>query len=82
VTALARETFLIDRGVRQGGWPKPAGISLAGKIVGLVGFGDIGRQIARRLIAAEMKVIVYDPRFQPHRRLDRVEPSRWPDRLD
>ena len=82
VTALARETFLIDRGVRQGGWPKPAGISLAGKTVGLVGFGDIGRQIARRLIAAEMKVIVYDPRFQPHRGLDRVEPSRWPDRLD
>jgi D-3-phosphoglycerate dehydrogenase len=82
VTALARETFLIDRGVRQGGWPKPAGISLAGKTVGLVGFGDIGRQIARRLIAAEMKVIVYDPRFQPQRGLDQVEPSRWPDRLD
>lgn len=82
VTALARETFLIDRGVRQGGWPKPAGISLAGKTVGLIGFGDIGRQIARRLIAAEMKVIVYDPQFQPQQGLDRVEPSRWPDRLD
>jgi D-3-phosphoglycerate dehydrogenase len=82
VTALARETFLIDRGVRNGKWLKPAGISLAGRTVGLVGFGDIGRQIARRLIVAEMKVLVYDPQFQPQRELDRVEPSRWPDRLN
>ena len=29
VIGLAREMFQIDRGVRAGGWPKPAGISLA-----------------------------------------------------
>jgi D-3-phosphoglycerate dehydrogenase len=81
VTALARESFLIDRGVRHGGWHKPAGISLAGKTVGLLGFGDVGRQVARRLIAAEMKVIVYDPRFQPQKGLEQVEPSPWADRL-
>lgn len=31
VIGLARETFLIDRGVRKGEWLKPAGISLSGK---------------------------------------------------
>jgi D-3-phosphoglycerate dehydrogenase len=61
VIALARETFAIDRGVREGGWPKPRGISLAGKTVGLVGYGDIGRAAASRFQACELNVIVYDP---------------------
>ena len=30
VSGLARETFGIDRGIREGGWPKPPGISLEG----------------------------------------------------
>ena len=64
VAGLARETYRIDRDVRGGGWPKPRGISLAGKIVALVGFGNIGRSIARRLIAAKMRVIAYDPQAE------------------
>ncbi len=42
VIALARETFEIDRAVRKGEWIKPRGVSLSGKTVALVGFGDIG----------------------------------------
>ena len=61
VTGLARELFVVDRGVRAGGWPKPAGISLQGKTVGLVGYGSIGRATARRLAAAGLKVLIYDP---------------------
>lgn len=61
VIALARETFAIDRGVRDGGWPKPRGISLAGKRAALIGFGDIGRNIAPRLRACGMELNVYDP---------------------
>lgn len=61
VIALARETFGIDRGVRAGGWPKPRGISLAGKRAALVGFGDIGRNVAPRLRACGMSVAIYDP---------------------
>lgn len=81
VTALARETFEVDRGVRAGGWPKPCGISLAGKTVALVGFGDIGRHTARRLLAAGMRVVAYDPLVRSVPDLPEVESARWPDRL-
>lgn len=61
VIGLARQTFLIDRGVRNELWPKPAGISLAGRKVGLIGFGDIGKAVAKRLFAFDMHIHVYDP---------------------
>ena len=81
VVALARQTHAIDREVKLGMWPKPAGISLAGRTVGLVGFGDIGRQTAKRLLAADMKVIVYDPFFSTVTGLEAVESAAWPDRI-
>lgn len=81
VGGLARQTFLIDREIRlNNAWPKPSGISLADKTVALVGFGDIGRQTARRLLAAEMKVIVYDPVAESAGDLP-VELATWPQRL-
>lgn len=79
---LARELFLIDRGVRAGGWPKPAGISLAGKTVGLVGFGDIGRALAKRLLACDMKVVAYDPGIEGDGGLAGVERAAWPQRVE
>ena len=82
VIGLARETFAIDRGVRQGEWPKPCGISLAGKTVALIGFGDIGRNTAKRLAAADMKIIVYDPAITELKGQDGVAAAKWPDRLE
>ncbi len=82
VTALARQTFAINRGVHAGEWPKPVGISLAGRTVALAGFGDIGRNTAKRLLAADMKVIAYDPFFQPVVGLELVESAVWPARID
>lgn len=81
VIALARETFAIDRGVKEGCWPKPVGVSLAGKTVALVGLGDIGRNTAKRLLASEVKVIAYDPFSPPVAGLDAVERAVWPERL-
>ena len=69
-------------GVRAGGWPKPRGISLAGKTVALIGFGDIGRNTAKRLLAAGMKVVAYDPYAKPVDELAAVEISPWPVRLE
>ncbi|NEO17175.1 MULTISPECIES: phosphoglycerate dehydrogenase [unclassified Moorena] len=82
VIALARQTFMIDRAVRAGTWLKPAGISLGDKTVALVGFGDIGRNTAKRLLAADMGVIAYDPYFQAVEGLEAVQPAAWPARLE
>ncbi len=80
---LARHTFFIDRQVRAGAWPKPAGLSLQGKTVALLGFGDIGRHTARRLHAHQMRVLVYDPYVCPTaRELSRYRFAVWPKRLD
>lgn len=81
VVALARETFEIDRAVRTSGWPKPRGISLAGKTVALVGYGDIGKNTAKRLSAADMKVIAYDPAVSQLQVSPSVEFAQWPQRL-
>ncbi|MEQ8558525.1 MAG: phosphoglycerate dehydrogenase [Henriciella sp.] len=79
---LARETYRIDREIRlNNGWPKPSGISMTGRTVALVGFGDIGRQTAKRLLACGSKVIAYDPYFKPADGIE-VESADWPSRLD
>lgn len=80
--ALARRTFEIDRGVRAGAWPKPPGVSLAGKTALVVGFGDIGRKTARRLVASAVRVIVCDPAV-PDETVTREGYERlpWPEAL-
>lgn len=82
VVALARQTFVIDRGVKAGQWLKPAGASLSEKTVALVGFGDIGRNTAKRLLACELNVIAYDPYFKPTPGLEAVQSAAWPDRVE
>lgn len=57
---LARQLHVIDREVRAGHWSKPAGISLAGRTLGVVGLGDIGLAVARRGLAIGMHVLGVD----------------------
>jgi D-3-phosphoglycerate dehydrogenase len=50
--------------MRQGKWPKKEyskGIELTGKTLGLLGFGNIGKEVAKRAIGLGMKVIAHDP---------------------
>ena len=61
ILGLARDAFFIDREVRSGNWPKPAGISLGGKTIGIVGLGDIGKNIAKRVNAHDLNIIGWDP---------------------
>lgn len=85
VIALARQLFVIDRGVRAGQWPKPAGISLLGRTVGVVGLGDIGRNTARRMQALGLRVVSYDPGVAGDAGIPGLERAAWPaevDRLD
>ena len=79
---LARETYWIDRQVRDNHtWPKPAGISMTGRTVALVGFGDIGQQIATRILACGSHVIAYDPFFENPSNMQ-VDVAEWPNRLE
>jgi D-3-phosphoglycerate dehydrogenase len=57
---LARQLHRIDRSVRSGAWEKPQGASLAGRTLGIVGLGSIGRALARRGRAMGMRVIGHD----------------------
>lgn len=78
---LARETYRIDREIRlNNAWPKPAGISMSGRTVAVVGFGDIGRQTAKRILACGSNVIAYDPFYKPADGIP-VENETWPDRI-
>ena len=61
ILGLARDAFFIDREVRKGAWPKPSGLSLSGKRIGIIGLGDIGKNIAKRAHAHEMEVCGWDP---------------------
>jgi len=60
---LTRETHTINKKVREGIWYKPAGRTLAGRKVALVGFGDIGRCVTRKCLAFNLDVRVSDPGF-------------------
>lgn len=78
---ISRDLFVIDRGVREGGWPKPRGVSLAGKTVALAGFGNIGKAVARKLLALGLKVIAYDPFYRAEPAIP-LEVAEWPGRLN
>lgn len=61
--ALVKELPGLDNAIREGDWPKPRfiGRDIAGSHIGLVGYGAIGRETARRAAALGMKVSVFDP---------------------
>jgi len=48
--------------VRQGRWKSIIGTELSGKALGIVGFGKIGKAVAKRARAFEMRVLATDPR--------------------
>ena len=61
IVMLLRQLHVIDEGVREGGWPKPAGHSLGGRRLGVIGLGGIGRAVVRRGVVAQMEVVGSDP---------------------
>jgi phosphoglycerate dehydrogenase-like enzyme len=63
--ALTREFPRLDAALRQGEWqsqwavgvaPPPVWPELAGRTIGILGYGRIGQQIARRARAFEMQI--------------------------
>lgn len=63
-----REVAAADASTRAGGWERArfGGMELAGKTLGLIGAGEIGRRVAVRAQAFGMRVVAYDPLVGPY----------------
>ncbi|ODS32804.1 MAG: D-3-phosphoglycerate dehydrogenase (PGDH) [Candidatus Scalindua rubra] len=61
--ALSRNIPQACNSVREGKWERKKfmGIQVSGKILGIIGLGKIGKEVARRATALEMRVLGYDP---------------------
>ena len=73
---LTRAITVNDRLIHAGGWSQKLVAPLRGKTLGLVGLGRIGRAVATRALAFEMRVIAFDPapatEFEPRHGVLRV----------
>ena len=61
--AVMRQIPIQDNAVKSGKWSTPLTPALHGKTLGLVGFGRIGRHVARVARALDMEVIAWGPRL-------------------
>jgi D-3-phosphoglycerate dehydrogenase len=61
--ALARNVPQAHAALTAGRWERArwGGVELADKVLGVLGFGRIGRQVARRALGLQMKVVAFDP---------------------
>ncbi len=61
--AMARSIPQASASTKSGKWEKKKflGHELRGKTIGIVGLGSIGREVARRALPFEMKIVAYDP---------------------
>ncbi len=67
--ALSRNIPQAHAALKQGRWERSryGGIELADKTLGIVGFGRIGQQVARRAVSLGMRVVAHDPFISPDR---------------
>ena len=61
--ACARQVINHDKHTRLGEWKRFKSIELGGKRLGIVGFGAIGRGVAKRAAGFGMEIVAYDPFF-------------------
>ena len=57
----ARHIVTTNNRVRQGAWKTITGTDVFGKTLGLLGFGAIAKNVARRARGFDMRVLAYDP---------------------
>ncbi len=57
---LSRSIPQSSAATKNGQWPRLSGVCLEGKTVGLLGFGSIGKQVARRLSGFDCTLMAYD----------------------
>lgn len=57
--SIAKATY----DVKDGRWDRTLGVELLGKTVGIIGFGAIGREVAKMSAGLSMNIMAYDPYF-------------------
>ena len=60
---MARSLYQATASVKAGKWDKKSfdGDEIGGKILGLIGVGNIGKEVSKRAVVMGMTVIAYDP---------------------
>lgn len=74
--SMARNIPKISVGVKNGSWDRVIGCELTGKKLGLIGGGQIGKEVAKRARGLEMSVTIYDPYFNDDEFLSKYEITR------
>ena len=65
-TALLKEVPAKHAAMRGGGWGVPdAGRMVAGSTIGMIGLGNVGRALARRLAGWDCRLLCHDPYVDP-----------------
>lgn len=59
--ALARRLLVANQQARAHNWKPVAGMELAGRTLGVVGLGHIGKTLVERMSGLNMTVLAYDP---------------------
>ena len=60
ILSLARHISRGDKDIRSGNWSPQVGIEVSKKTLGIVGFGSIGKCVAKRGAGFGMKLLAYD----------------------
>ena len=65
--ALARQIPAANASVKAGKWEKSRfmGVEVRNKVLGIIGLGKVGTEVARRAQGLEMQVIAFDPYVSP-----------------
>ncbi|MEL7432685.1 MAG: phosphoglycerate dehydrogenase [Chloroflexota bacterium] len=75
--ALSRKLPTAHNSIREGYWlldrSRQAGVQLHDKVLGLIGYGRVGRVVAQRCLAFGMTVLAYDPYITEDTVDDRVQ---------
>jgi phosphoglycerate dehydrogenase-like enzyme len=80
--ALVRQVPRSDRDVREGRWQTTMGDDLAGRTLGVVGLGRLGRRVARVALAFDMEVLAWSQNLDPDAaRAQGVQPTDKDDLL-
>ena len=67
ILALLRNIPREDRATREGRWQETVGVGLDGKVIGIVGLGNIGAQVAEVARAFRMRIVAWSQNLTDER---------------